>query len=260
MSETMNVAASGALVQQMRLEVLSNNLANINTIGFKEDRVIFRAYLPGSQEPIEGFTEMGSIPVSWENLNPGLPSNFHVEFEGTKTSFFPGQLKHTGNALDIALDGEGFFCVKTPEGVRYTRKGNFSLNTDGVLATQEGLPVLGNAGEIKIDGRNIAVDMEGNISVDGKKVDTLKIVDFSQPYALEKVGDSLFTPLDAGVNENTAEGVKVSQGFVELSNVDPVKVMTEMIEVLRAYESYQKIIRCVDETTSKAINEIGTLA
>jgi flagellar basal-body rod protein FlgF len=260
MSETMNVAASGALVQQMRLEILTNNLANINTIGFKEDMAIFRAYIPGSQEPIEGITEMGSIPVSWETFNPGLPSNYHVEFEGTKTSFSPGQLKHTGNELDLGLDGNGFFCVKTPEGVQYTRKGNFSLNKDGVLATQDGLPVLGNAGEIKIDGRNIAIDIQGNISVDGKQVDTLKIVDFANPYALEKVGDTLFAPMGTEVSEETADGVKVSQGFLELSNVDPVKVMTEMIEVLRAYESYQKIIRYVDETTSKAINEVGTLA
>jgi len=183
-----------------------------------------------------------------------------VAFEGTRTSFSPGQLKHTGNALDLGLDGNGFFCVKTPEGVQYTRKGNFSLNQEGVLSTQEGLPVLGNGGEIKIDGRDIVVDVEGNISVDGKQIDTIKIADFPQPYALEKVGDTLFVPIDPRVSEDIAEGVKVSQGFIELSNVDAVRVMTEMIEVLRAYESYQKVIRSVDEITSKAINEVGTLA
>jgi flagellar basal-body rod protein FlgF len=260
MSETMNVAASGALVQQMRLEVLSNNLSNINTIGFKEDRSVFSAYLPGSPEPIKGISEMALVSGNQGSLNRYLPSNFHVEFEGTKTSFSPGQLKHTGNELDLALDGNGFFCVKTPEGVQYTRKGNFSLNKDGVLATHEGLPVLGNGGEIKIDGQNIVIDIEGNLSVDGKQVDTIKIVDFSHPYALEKIGDTLFTPINPGVTEEIADRVQVSQGFVELSNVDAVKVMTEMIEVLRAYESYQKVIRCVDEITSKAINEVGTLA
>jgi flagellar basal-body rod protein FlgG len=256
----MNVAASGALVQQMRLEVLTNNLSNINTVGFKEDRAVFRAYLPGSQDTVKGITEMGLIPVSWDSFDPCVPINFHVEFEGTKTCFSRGQFKHTGNELDMALDGNGFFCIKTPDGVRYTRKGNFSLNSDGVLATNEGLPVLGNGGEIKIEGQNISIDIEGNIEVDGKQLDKLKIVDFAEPYKLEKAGDTLFNTLGPGVAEDVAEGVKVSQGFVELSNVDPVKVMTEMIEVLRAYESYQKIIRCVDEITSKAINEVGTLA
>lgn len=258
MSETMNVAASGALVQQMRLEVLSNNLSNLNTIGFKEDRAVFRAYLPGSTESIKGVSEIALFSGKQGPLQYQA-SNFHVEFEGTKTSFSPGQLKHTGNELDVALDGNGFFCIKGPEGVQYTRKGNFSLNKDGMLATHEGLPVLGNGGEIKIDGQNIVIDIEGNISVDGKQVDTIKVVDFANPYGLEKVGDTLFTPMDQGVTEDMAEGVKVSQGFVELSNVDAVKVMTEMIEVLRAYESYQKVIRCVDEITSKAINEVGTL-
>lgn len=259
MSETMYVAGSGALVQQMRLEVLSNNLSNVNTVGFKEDRTVFRAYLPGASGSIEEVSDIELISGNQGHLQY-LPSNFHVEFEGTKTSFAPGQLKHTGNELDVGLDGKGFFCIQTPDGVCYTRKGNFSVNENRVLATQEGLPVLGRGGEIKIEGRNIAIDVEGNISVDGKRVGTMKIIDFQRPYALDKVGDTLFAQSTEEVGEKIAEEVNVNQGFLELSNVDAVKVMTEMIEVLRAYESYQKVIRCVDEINSKAINEVGTLA
>ncbi len=256
MSESIYTAASGAIVQQIRLEVLSNNLANINTVGFKEDRTVFRSYLPGSLPP-----EGGSPEVTLISGGQQAPlNNIQVAFEGTMTNFSPGHQKYTGNALDLALNGKGFFCVQTPEGTQYTRKGNFSLNKEGMLVTQEGLTVMGNGGEIKIDGQNIVVDAKGNITVDGKQTDTIKIVDFPKPYPLKKVGDTMFALMDPGVIENNAEEIKISQGFVELSNVVAIRVMTEMIEVLRAYESYQKVIKSVDDVTSKAINEVARLA
>ena len=173
-------------------------------------------------------------------------------------------MKNTGNDFDLALVGKGFFCVQTPDGIQYTRKGDFTLNADGVLVTRNGWPVLGESGEISVDGeanpnlhKKFSVDEEGNLSVDGNQVDSLRLVDFPQPYNLTKVGDSLFKTKDSASGEIQAEDVRVSQGFIELSNVDAVKMMTKMIEVLRGYESYQKIIRSVDDVNSKAINEIG---
>lgn len=262
MSGAIYTATSGALAYQMRLEVLANNLSNINTIGFKEDRTIFRTYFPDSQDPIT--EDLQATPISGETevVPPFLTSDALVAFEGTETDFSSGQLKHTGNRLDVALEGNGFFSVQTPTGTQYTRNGNFSLNEEGVLVTQEGLPVLGNGGEItvNIDTEDLLIDEEGNIWADGVQVDTLRIVDFSDPHNLEKVGNSLFAPADPTLSGDTAEAYGVSQGFIELSNVDGIRVMTEMLEVLRGYESYQKVIQSIDEVTSQAIEEVGQLA
>lgn len=258
--EAIYVAASGAVVQEMRLEVLSNNLANINTVGFKEDRAVFSSYIPGDQNRITTTDPDQMIFEEPETIFPYLLSNTQVKFEGTQTSFLQGPLRHTGNTLDFALDGKGFFCFKTTQNiVQYSRKGNFTLDQDGTLVTQEGMPVLNtNGGKIVITGKNISVDEDGNISVDGTQVDSLKIVGFEQPNSLVKVGDTSFILSDPAVSENAPEGFKVKQGFIELSNVDPIRVMTEMIEVHRAFESYQKIMKSMDETVAKSISEVGS--
>lgn len=246
MSGAINLLAAGGIFYEKKLAVLANNLSNINTVGFKRDQA-FR--LSGLKENPEG----SSIPGKSQNPFPIMPF-------GTRTDLSPGPLKHTGNALDLSLDGNGFFCIETPEGIQYTRKGNFTLNESGELVTQEGLLVLGEGGNIEIDGKSVVVDAEGNVSVDGNPVDTIKIVDFPQPYALEKAGNSLFALADPDIAENEAEEVKVRQGFVEFSNVEAIRVMTEMIEVLRGYESYQKIIQSIHDVSSKAINDVGRLA
>lgn len=259
MSESMYAAVSGALTQQLRLELLSNNLANLNTIGFKEDRTSFKAYLPKATVPNDPIPEEPPEVEGPTVLDPYLSDNLYVRFEGSTINFSPGELRHTGNALDFSLSGSGFFCVDTPDGTQYTRKGNFSLNHDGVLVTSDGRPVIGENGEVRIDGREVAVDAKGTISVDGTVVGTIKIVDFPQPYQLEKIGESLFALTNSEVTEEAVEGTEVLQGVIELSNVDAVRTMTEMIEVLRTYEAYQKVIQSVSETTSKAINEVGTI-
>ncbi len=246
MSGAIQLVAAGGIFYEKKLAVLANNLSNINTVGFKRDQA-FRS--PDLKENHEG----SSIPGRSQKFFSILPF-------GTRTDFSPGHLKHTGNALDLALNGNGFFCVETPEGIQYTRKGNFTLNEKGVLVTQEGLPVLGEGGEIEINGKNFVVDGKGNVSVNGNQVDTIKIVDFPQPYALEKAGNSLFALADPDIAENEAEKVEVRQGVVEFSNVDAIRVMTEMIEVLRGYESYQKVIQSIDDVSSKAINDVGRLA
>ena len=261
MSGAIYTATSGALAYQMRLDVLSNNLSNIGTVGFKEDRTVFRAYLPASQNPIDETLQTTLMSEEPTTLESYQVSNSLVAFEGTRTDFSPGQLKQTGNAFDLAIDGNGFFCIQTPRGVQYTRKGNFTLNDEGVLANQEGLPVLGNSGEIKfMDGKAFIVNKEGNISMDGEEIDTLKIVNFADPDRLKKVGNTLFELTDPNIIEEKAEGFSINQGFIELSNVDAIRVMLEMIEVLRGYESYKKAIQSVDDITSKAINEVGQLA
>ena len=244
LTQAMYAASAGAFNNQQRLDVLANNLANINTPGFKEDKLVFRV-------PVEKERDSQTDYIQ----GPPAPLPF-----GARTDFTQGILRHTDNAMDLALDGDGFFCVQTPGGTHYTRNGSFSINGDGVLTTKEGLPVLGKGGEIKIDGSNFHVDEGGNVSVDGNEVGTLKIVTVSQPGFLKKMGNTLFALSGSGVAEEKVEGFKVRQGYVETSNVNGIKVMTEMIDISRSYESYQKVIQFLDDATKKSINEVGRLA
>jgi flagellar basal-body rod protein FlgF len=242
---------SGARAQELRLEVLSNNMANISTVGFKEDRV-FR--IPSTPSSVgESVPGVSTKDTSIDNLS-SLPV-------GTFTNFDQGQLKETGNALDVGLEGEGFFSVQTPHGIQYTRKGNFVLNSDGTLVTQEGYPVQGKrGGEIQISGQEVFVDASGAIIVDGAEVDTLKVVDFQNKKELLKNGDSLYSPINPNDQGSPAEKTLVRQGAIEGSNVDSIKIMTEMIEVMRGYESYQKVLQSLNDTNSKAVNDLGKLS
>jgi flagellar basal-body rod protein FlgG len=254
MDQTMYIATSGALAQQMRLEVLANNLSNSNTVGFKEDKTVFREYLPLSTPTLAGNPSEGSSPSTGS-----LQADSYVMLERTMVDFSPGQLRSTGNRLDFALNGNGFFCVETPGGTLYTRNGNFTLDKDGILVTQEGLPVLGNKTQIRLSGGDVTVDKEGNISENGSVIDRLRVVDFTDHTVLTKAGDSCFVPADPSITAQRVDQPEISQGFIEMSNVDTVRVMTEMIETLRAYESYQKVIQSYSDVTTKAINEVGSL-
>lgn len=256
MSGDIYIAAAGALACEKQLQIISNNLANANTVGFKMDQGYF-----AQVDPNDPTLPTAGNAANMESKADLFWSNFNVY-----TDHSNGPLKKTGNDFDLALQGDGFFCVQTPDGVQYTRKGDFTLNADGVLVTRNGWPVLGQGGEITVTSdanpnqyAKFAVDEEGNVSVEGKQVDTLRIVQIAELNRLTKAGDTLFKPPTAGAGEVPAENCRVSQGFIELSNVDAVKMMTEMIEVLRGYESYQKVIQAADEANSKAINQIGVV-
>ena len=255
MSGGIYMAASGALAYEKRLQLISNNLANANTVGYKMDHGQFQSIDPAD------------LPASFVSnppeLNTSQGQSFWFQFS-SYTDFTSGSLKKTGNDFDLALIGDGFFCVQKPGGVHYTRKGNFTLNAEGVLVTANGFPVVADGGEITVKGaespqqfKKFVVDEEGNVSVDGKQVGSLRIVSFPEPVKLMKMGDTLFKPAENSPPPIEAEDFQVSQGFVELSNVDVVKMMTEMIEVLRGYESYQKVIRSADEATARSINEVA---
>jgi len=255
MSGAIYMAASGALAYEKRMEIISNNLANVNTAGYKMDEGHFRLF--EMADPV-------GPPIEITTQTAGSQADmFWIEFN-MYTDYSNGSLRNTGNDFDLALAGKGFFCVQSPDGVQYTRKGEFTLNSEGVLVTQDGWPVLGDSGEIRVQSnaspykhKKFEVDREGIVNVDGSQVGRLRIVDFPQPYQLQKMGNSLFKPMDDSIGETEAGKVDVAQGFIELSNVDAVKMMTEMIEVLRGYESYQKVIRSVDEANAKVINEVA---
>jgi len=244
LTQAMYAASVGAFNNQQRLDVLANNLANINTPGFKQDKLIFRVPVEKEGDSRTDYLQGPSSP---------MPS-------GARTDFSQGILRHTDNPLDLALDGTGFFCIQTPGGTHYTRNGSFAINEDGVLATKGGHPVMGKGGEIKIDGTDVHVDEEGNVSVDGSEVGTLKVVTISHLDFLKKMGNTLFALDESGVAKEKAEGFKVREGYIETSNVNGIRVMTEMIDISRSYESYQKVIQYLNDATKKSIDGVGRLA
>ena len=249
MSGAIYAATSGAEVQQLRMQILSNNLANMNTAGYKSDEAIFRVDIPASQNPVP--SPEGSAGTTVSPAVALIPM-------ATRTDFSSGPLQASGNPLDLAIEGEGFFSVQTADGVQYTRNGSFTLSPEGLLTTHDGQPVLGDGGEIAIDGTKVEVDGSGNVVVDGQIADRLRIVKFDNPDALVKVGDTRFALDENRGVEESIEYPGVVQGMVEGSNVNAVKIMTELIEVIRGYESYQKIIRTIDENESKLIAGVGS--
>ncbi|MCP3954399.1 MAG: flagellar basal-body rod protein FlgF [Desulfobacterales bacterium] len=250
MSEAIYTVGSGSILQQMRLEVLANNLANVNSSGYKIEQPIFKAFMPGDEENGEAVDpETGQPSV--------MAKNYHVEFVGTRIDFTKGQLKKTGSSLDFALLGNGFFSVQTPEGVEYTRSGAFSLNGEGVLVTHDGKPVMGEGGEIRIDGSVVTVDEAGAINVDGVQAGRFAIVDFEDRNRLQKVGHTRFRPEEDMDPIPPDDNLKIKQAYLELSNVNVIKSMSEMIDVLRTYEAQQKTIKAVTDMNMKAINDVG---
>jgi flagellar basal-body rod protein FlgG len=172
------------------------------------------------------------------------------------TNFTQGDLRTTGNPLDVALEGRGFFAVQTADGVAYTRQGTFSLNPEGMLVTAQGLPVLGDKGPLRLPQGKIEIDATGQVRVGGTVLDRLRVVDLPQPYALEKRGDSLFRALVPQPSETTANAV-VRQGTIETANVEPVRLLVSVIETSRAYEAYQKVMQAFNDTAGRAVNDIA---
>ena len=237
--------------------VVANNLANVNTSGYKKDICSFQMY--------NGYELANNSGYVGLEQDLSQANEFWIKMDAS-TDFSSGYIKNTGNKLDMAVLGEGFFSVQTPNGTRYTRNGEFSISEDGNLVTKDGFAVMGDGGEINVESKagmtdsarhELAVDEEGYLSLDGKRVGQLRIVKFEDPSSLQKEGNSLFKTVTDGVGESEAEDFTVSQGFLEVSNVDAVRMMTEMIEILRGYESYQKVIRSIDEINARAINEVS---
>lgn len=209
--------------QERQYEIISNHLANADTTGFKGDILTFDQMMDA-----------------------------HITVDLTQ-----GAIKNTGNKLDLALDGKGFFKIQTPQGIRYTRNGNFMLNAAGNLVTQTGDIVLGDGGPINIDGNQVVVHKNGDVAVDGELAGNLDIVFFNNPALLEKDANSNFKYTGGEQNEIEPENLTVHQGSLEMANVQTVKEMTKMIESHRTYETLQKLMHTFDEIDSKTINDVG---
>jgi len=229
------IAVSGAVLSESQLAMMTQNLANSNTAGFKKDGMSFQQYL---------------LPE--EAAGPGPDGRAMTSLSECKTDFSNGVMMKTVNPLDIALEGTGFIAL---EDNRYTRRGDLKRNADGFLTSFAGTKVLGSKGPIKLPNGKIDINEKGQISVNNEIVDTIKIVDFKKTNLLVKAGDSLFM-----TNENAvAANANVRQGYVESSNVEPLKEMVKMLEALRDFETYQKAIQMFDEATSEVTTDMGRL-
>lgn len=246
------IGASGMNAQQNRLDAIANNLANVDTTGFKRDIPVSKAFsdLIIRRVDADGVykTSDGSYDVAPIVGSLGLG----VETNELYTDFDQGSFKSTDTSTDMALGGEGFFVVQTPDGERFTRNGNFLLGKEGILLTKDGYPVMGENGPIAVESDKFFVNQDGMI-IDRENdvyIDRLKIVRFENERYLKKQGESLWdTNLIAG-SPYVAEGderPRVLQGFTETSNVNVVNEMVQMIEVNRAYEANQKSIQTEDD-------------
>lgn len=219
----------GGLRQERKLETVSNNLANTDTTGFKKDSISFD-----------------------EKFKAQLNKDFSQ-----------GAIQTTGNPLDMALSGQGFFKIETSEGIKYTRNGNFSLDINGTLVDQNGNPVMGQGGAIAIDTANVeqelSVNQNGEILLSGEVVDTLDIVTFKALNKLERDGRNFLSYTGETTDEIQAQGAVVQHKALEKANVAVVEEMVRMIDYHRMFETFTKSMMTFDEIDSKAINEVGKL-
>lgn len=248
MSDGIYAALSGGVVQMRRLEVLANDLANVNTTGFKRDRLIIRAQR--GEEP-------DATPFDRVLSRSKVAAAAGADAEQTYTDQSQGPVIRTDGPLDVALVGEGFLAVETPSGEKLTRDGRLAIAGDGTLVTQGGLPVAGEWGPITIppDGNTIEILPSGEVAVDGYPVGRLRIVSPADPAQLEKIGDGMWDPGPAGVRDGAP--AEVAQGFIEGSNVEPVTTLVELIQAQRSFDATQQMIRAHKDMDMTSIRKLG---
>jgi flagellar basal-body rod protein FlgG len=233
MNEGIYIALSGAIQKAKHLEYFAQNIANVNTSGYKRGTLSFKDYMVPSDDS-----------VSVETM-----SRIMTEQSEEIIDFSSAPQRKTGNPLDVAISGEGFFVL---EGNKYTRNGNFHMDSEGNLLDSNGIKVLGDGGNLTLSGGKIEIDSSGEIFVDSISVGKLGIVNFSDKSVLKKTDGGFFTSDEEGEEAS----VVINQGYLEESNVNVVRELVEMIRAERDFESYQKMIRTFDEAAGMAIRDL----
>ena len=246
MTRGIYTVASGGVAALERLQTVSQNLANVNTAGYRAERVIFQV------QPLSGGPRGAVDSVL------GRTSQQVVE-AATVRDFTPGPIHETGNPLDVALSGDGFFVVNTARGERYTRQGSFALDAQGYLVTARGDRVQGDGGDISIGEHDIRIGDDGSIFADDQPIGRLKVVGFGDKPELVPEGDALFAPATPQVTPTTLDTaqVQIAQAHLEGANVNAVTALQELVEISRGYESYMNALKRLDEIVGKSINEVG---
>ncbi|AEA33699.1 flagellar hook-basal body protein [Hippea maritima] len=238
-------AAGGMVIEMQRVNNITNNIANLNTPGFKKEGINVKSWsriwgMANANLPIPPDTQAAANFINeTKNSTPHLDTNY--------IDFSQGPLRHTGNKLDFALEGKGFFLVLAPKGIQYTRNGQFEINKDGILIQRgTGYPVVGenyliNHKLIKITGKTILIKNDGEVYSDGVRIDKLAIRDFANYTNLKKEPNSMFSPIN-GESPIPAPNTFLKEGYLEMSNVTIVNEMVKLIESQRNFERYQRVI------------------
>ena len=238
-AQLITLSRFSALERQMN--VVANNLANVNTTGYKSENLLFEEYLM----PVASADEFKSTDRDLR----------FVLDDRTIGNFDTGPIETTGNQLDVAIKGEGFFAVQTPAGERYTRDGAFTLNPDGQLTTHDGYPVLGGGGPIQLDPEetSITINGDGTITTETGEVGRLRIVTFDDVQTLNRKSQNLFE----GENPRALETPRLAQFALEGANVDSINQISQMIEVQRSYQELANIMRQQNDLRENAIQTLG---
>ncbi len=250
-------AYTGMIQQEHRMDVLTNNLANADTNGYKKEGATAQSFDAMLAYKIKDSSEGYRLAKRIGKNNPG------VKIGEGYTDFSQGPLKETGNTYDLALTDKGFFAIefKDKQGetsVKYTRDGNFTVTEEGYLVTQDGDRVLNPDGKPVKVNTNVAdtqINISGQIIQDGKVVDSIQIADFEDYNYLKHYGENYYEPIEGAEFKEPA--AKIYAGFLETSNISVVSEMVDMITLSRAYESNQKVITTIDGTLDIAANQIG---
>jgi flagellar basal-body rod protein FlgF len=251
MENALLIGLSRQMVLQREMEVVANNIANIDTNGFKADFSLFEEYLmPGARD---GNFRGADSPVSF------------VRDRGTLIDLNQGPFQRTGNPLDVAINGDGFFVINTPQGERYTRNGAFEISPQGELVTSEGYQVLADGGPIAFQNQDtgITINPEGTVSVKDPSNSTvaiirgqLRVVSFAQPARLQKEGGSTFSaPVDMPASPSTKSNVV--QGALEKSNVRPIIEMSRMIEISRSYQMIANLLQAEGDLHKTSLQQLS---
>ncbi len=255
------IAAGGMASRADAIDVLANNMANVNTNGYKAEKIATHSFdgmlLSRIDDAPPGVFEKAYVPprIGPAELSGGVVENRYIDFS-------PGYFTFTENPLDLALEGQGFFVVEEANGQQfYTRDGAFTINQDRYLVNQGGLRVLDAADRpIQIFGQgDIQIDGRGAISIDNLPAGQLSVVEFSDINQVRKVGNNLFDA-DASAGRTPATGTEVIQGAIEKSNVNAVQALTKLIAKYREFEAAARSMTTIDRTLDRVVNEVGRLS
>ncbi len=254
--QSLNIAATGMMAQQLNVEVISNNIANMTTTGYKRRRAEFQDLLYQSERRIgAASSDSGTI------VPAGVQIGLGVKTAAVYRVHEQGALVDTGNKLDLAIQGEGFFAIEKPDGtIAYTRSGNFQLSPDGLIVTADGYTVSPGI-TVPSDATDVSINAQGQVTAKIQGQTTLatlgqiELATFANPAGLEATGDNLYVETDSSGPELTGTPDKdgygsVLQGYLESSNVNPVQEITALIAAQRAYDMNSKVISASDEMMS----------
>jgi flagellar basal-body rod protein FlgG len=258
MTRGVYISGTGMLLQRRAMEVVTNNITNADTTGYKKEYLAAHTFDAELLRRVNDNAETDAIARRGAESPRVGNLNFGAQIDQLYYDFASGGFEETGRATDFAIQGAGFFVLDTPAGERYTRAGAFLVDRDGYIIDASGNYVLGQNGRIYTGGSEFTVNQDGEVTLpDGSVADTLRLAEFEDPRTLRKQGGNVFESA-GGQPEDGAGRSAIRQGYLENSNVDIAREMVEMITVYRVYETNQKMLTMNDEINGKAVN-LGAL-